>query len=148
MCDRPFQRLPGLAEKCAGELKTHFGGGGDKNIDLWLNNLRPLKKEEKDQVGIKSRKKKKDGKNRRRKRQRRIFGKSLSLLCSCPWSHSPSTSLPIKVLIKTDKVSPNEERAVGGLNCWSLSITLPEESGEGRARGYSNDTQSRGRRLI
>lgn len=34
-----------------------------------------------------------------------------------PWCHSPTASLPIKSLIKTDKVSPNEERAVGGLNC-------------------------------
>lgn len=71
-------------------------------------------------------------------------GKSVSPLCPSPWCHSPTASLPIKALIKTDKVSPNEERAVGGLNCWSLSITPPEESGEGRARGYSNDMQSRG----
>lgn len=34
----------------------------------------------------------------------------------CPWSHSATASLPITALIKTDKVSLNEERAAGGLN--------------------------------
>lgn len=58
---------------------------------------------------------------------------SVASVPPCPWSHSPTASLPIKALIKTDKVSPNEERAVGGLNCGSLSIKLPKEIGEGRA---------------
>lgn len=81
----------------------------------------------------------------RKIKHKRCLGKvSVASICPSPWCHSPTASLPIKALIKTDKVSPNEERAVGGLNCWSLSITLPEESSEGRARGYGNDTRSRG----
>jgi len=83
----------------------------------------------------------------KKKEQMTMSGKSVFPLNPSPWCHSPTASLPIKALIKTDKVSPNEERAVGGLYCRSLSITLPEEIGEGRAKGYGNGTQSRGAQI-
>lgn len=76
------------------------------------------------------------------KEQMTLWGMSASPRHTSPWWHSPTACLPIKTLIKADKVSPNEERAVGGLNCRSLSVTLPEESGEGRAKGYGHNLKS------
>lgn len=72
-----------------------------------------LNEEEKDREMVRGRKKKEE----EEKTQMTISRKSVSPLCPSLWCHSPTASLPIKALIKTDKVSPNEERAVGGLNC-------------------------------
>lgn len=75
------------------------------------------------QVGEKALEEKESSTEKRTRRkggwgaQMTISGKSVSPLCPSPWCHSPTARLPIKALIKTDKVSPNEERAVGGLNC-------------------------------
>lgn len=43
----------------------------------------------------------------------KCYLRKVIVISPCPWSHS--ASLPITALIKTDKVSLNEERAVGGL---------------------------------